>query len=98
LKSCNLVFITLLLFLLSSGCAYVDIRTPYDTNLDETELGSKVGIAHTYSVLWLVAWGDGSYKAAARNGNIKIMRHADQEVQQYLFGAFYKRTIIVYGD
>lgn len=98
MKSRYFVFIALLLFLLTSSCAYVDIRAPFDTDLDQTELGSKVGRAHTYSVLWLFAWGDGSYEAAARNGNIKIMRHADQEIQQYLFGLYYKRTIIVYGD
>ena len=84
--------------LMFSSCAYVDIKTPYDKNLDKTQLGSKVGVSHIYSLMWLVAWGDGSYSAAAKNGGITIMRHADQQVQYYLFGLFAKRTIIVYGD
>ena len=81
-----------------SGCAYVDIRSPYDENLKKTELGSKVGVSNIYSLLWLFAWGDGSYAAAARNGNITVMRHADQQIENYLFGLFIKRSIIVYGD
>ncbi len=81
-----------------SGCAYVDIRSPYDENLNKTELGSKVGVSNIYSLLWLFAWGDGSYAAAARNGNITVMRHADQQIENYLFGLFIKRSIIVYGD
>jgi hypothetical protein len=95
-KSRIFVFVALIMFV--SGCAYVDVRTPYDVNLDRTELGTKVGMAHTYSILWLFAWGDGSYAAAAKDGDITVMLHADQEVKQYLLGAYAKRTIIVYGN
>jgi hypothetical protein len=97
-KSRIFVFVALIMFVFVSGCAYVDIRTPYDDNLDKTELGTKVGMAHTYSILWLFAWGDGSYAAAAKDGDIKVMLHADQEVKQYLLGVYAKRTIIVYGN
>ena len=92
------VFVTVLVFLLLASCAYVDVRTPYDTNLNRTQLGSKTGTAEAYSLFWLVAWGDASYAAAARNGNITILRHADQEVQQVLFGLFTRWRIVVYGD
>ena len=92
------VFVMVLVFLLLAGCAYVDVRTPYDTNLNRTQLGSKTGTAEAYSLFWLVAWGDASYAAAARNGNITILRHADQEVQQVLFGLFTRWRIVVYGD
>ena len=80
------------------GCAYVNIRTPYDTDLNQTQLGSKTGTAEAYSLLWLVAWGDASYTADARNGQITVMQHADQEVLQVLFGLYTRWRIVVYGD
>lgn len=80
------------------GCAYTNIRSPLDTSLERTELGSKQGTSSNYSLLWLVAWGDASYAKAAKNGDIKIMRHSDQELKQYFFGMFVKQTTIVYGD
>lgn len=94
----HLIVATLLCTMSLSGCAYVHTRSPYDDNLDNTEIGSKLGEASNYSLLWLVAWGDGSYAAAARNGNISVMKHADVEVVSLLMGAFVKRTILVYGD
>lgn len=81
-----------------SGCAYVHTKTPFDDNLDETHLGGKIGTAQAYSVLWLVAWGDASYAAAARNGDITVLRHADQESLSVLFGLFARWRVIVYGD
>lgn len=81
-----------------TGCAYVHTKTPFDTNLDRTELGTKVGTADAYSLLWLVAWGDASYAAAAHNGGITVLRSADQESFQVLLGMFTRIRIIVYGD
>lgn len=81
-----------------SGCAYTNVRSPYDGDLDKTSLGSKSGSASSYGLLWLVAWGDSSYQAAARNGDITVMKHADQEIKSYLFGLWFQRTVIVYGD
>ena len=46
--------------LLLSGCAYTHVKAPMDLDLDKTTLGTKTGTASTYSVLWLVAWGDGA--------------------------------------
>ena len=86
---------TLLVF---SGCAFVNIKTPFDTDLDKTELGSKRGTAQAYSLLWLVSWGDASYAAAAKNGGIKVMKHADQEMQQVLLGIYTRWRVVVYGD
>ena len=83
---------------LFAGCAYVDVKTPFDEDLNRTELGSKKGAAEAYSVLWLVAWGDASYATAAKNGDIKILRHADQEVFQVFFGLYTRWRVVVYGD
>ena len=98
MKKKMLIGCILFFSLLFSGCAYVDVRTPYDKNLDQTQLGSKVGYSYIYSLCWLFAWGDGSYSAAAREGSITIMRHADQRIESYLFGLLGRRTTIVYGD
>lgn len=93
----KLVF-TLILVLMLTGCTYVHTRTPYDQNLDKTDLGSKVGTAEAYSLFWVAAWGDASYAAAAKNGNIKILKHADQETLQICLGLYMRWRVIVYGD
>ena len=90
--------VLLSIFLIFSGCAFVNIKTPFDTDLDKTELGSKRGTASAYSLLWLVSWGDASYATAAKNGGIEVMKHADQEVQQVLLGIYTRWRVVVYGD
>ncbi len=95
----GIVLVCLLLSIFAfGGCALVNVKAPFDTDLDQTRLGSKVGVADAYSVLWLVSWGDASYAAAARNGNIEVLRHADQELLQVLVGAFTRWRVVVYGD
>jgi hypothetical protein len=99
MKPGRTTFIILLILGLCLGsCAYVDVKTPYDSDLDRTELGSKSGTAEAYSVLWLFAWGDVSYAKAAENGGITILRSADQEIFQILFGLYTRWRIVVYGD
>ena len=83
---------------LSAGCAYTNIRRPLGQEFDKTELGTKEGQSHARSVLWLVAWGDAGTKAAAENGGIKIIRHADTEVYSILLGLYTRLTTVVYGD
>ena len=53
----KLLRLALLSLPLLSGC-FVNIKIPLDTDLDRTELGSKVGEASAQSVLWLFFWGD----------------------------------------
>ena len=79
------------------GCMYANVTTPLDTDLQNTELGNKTGESANYAVLGLVAWGDGGTKAAADDGGITTLTHADQRVYQVLWGLFTKRTTIVYG-
>ena len=98
MKAKILSVIVLAIILTVSGCAYINIRTPFDTNLNKTDLGLKKGTATAYSVLWLVSWGDASYAAAAENGDITILKHADQEMQQVLLGLYTRWRVIVYGD
>lgn len=81
-----------------SSCIYMDVSQPLDRDLDKTELGNKVGEASAYSILWAVAWGDAGTKAAAENGNIHTITHADRRRFGILFGLYAKETTIVYGD
>jgi hypothetical protein len=88
----------LIMILCTASCAFVHVKSPYDKNLDRTELGTKRGTAEAYSILWLVSWGDASYATAAKNGNIRVLRHADQELFQVLFGVYTRWRVVVYGD
>ncbi len=95
----HLIWVFVLLLVVSmTACAYVNTKTPYDKNLENTDLGTKVGTAEAYSLFWLFAWGDASYATAANNGNIKVIKHADQQVLQVLLGFYTRWRVIVYGD
>jgi hypothetical protein len=84
--------------LLLSGCVYLNATVPLDTDLDKTQLGTKTGEASIYCILWLFAWGDSGTKAAAENGRITTINHADRHVFSFLLGMYTKETTIVYGD
>jgi len=98
LKRRQAFIVILILGFTLSACAFVNVKTPYDTDLNRTELGSKTGTAEAYSLLWLFAWGDASYARAADNGGITVLRGADQEIFQLLFGLYTRWRIVVYGD
>ncbi|HVN40273.1 MAG TPA: TRL domain-containing protein [Myxococcota bacterium] len=76
----------------------MNVTTPLDTDLDQTKLGTKVGKSEAQLVLGLVAWGDAGTQEAAKNGNITVLRGADQE-QLSILGLLYVRyRTVVYGD
>jgi TRL-like protein family len=93
----KLLRLALLSLPLLSGC-FVNIKIPLDTDLDRTELGTKVGESTSQSVLWLVFWGDAGTQAAAKQGGITTITHADRQVFTILFGVYASQTTIVYGD
>jgi len=80
------------------GCIYAHVQHPLDTNFEETRLGSKIGHASSHSILWLVAWGDAGTQAAAEEGGLKVINHADTETTLILFGLYTEVTTVVYGD
>jgi TRL-like protein family len=88
----------LVVMFLATGCLYSHVLLPYDTNLDKTVLGRKTGRATMYSVLGLVAWGDASTAAAAKQGGIATVNHMDKEFLNIIFGIYTETTTIVYGD
>ena len=98
MKKFVLVVVVLLSLSMLCGCLYTNVLTPFDTNLDKTVLGQKKGEASNQSILWLVAWGDASTAAAAKQGGLTTVNHMDREVLFVMFGLYAKTTTIVYGD
>jgi len=98
MRAAGLCIAALVLMFLATGCLYTHVLTPYDTNLDKTVLGQKIGKASMHSVLWLVAWGDASTAAAAKQGNLAVVNHMDHELLSVVFGIYTESTTIVYGD
>ena len=81
-----------------TGCAYTSIKSPLDRDVNNTDLGSKIGKSNSYSVMHLVAWGDSSTATAADNGGITTIKHLDLEYYNLLFGLYSRVTTIAYGD
>jgi len=94
----NRVVALLFMSSLISGCVYTNIQRPLGTEYNQTELGTKIGQSTSYSLFWLVAWGDGGTKAAAENGHLTVIRHADIKVYSLVFGLYAEVTTVVYGD
>jgi len=90
-----ILLITLSLFL--SSCLYLDIESPLDTDVYNTQLGDKVGRSSSESLLWLVAWGDAGTATAAKDGGITTITHLDARYYSILFGLYSKRETIAYG-
>ena len=86
------------LLLTAAGCAFTDVKIPLDTDLDNTKLGTKVGESSSQSVLWMVAWGDAGIQAAAKQGGLTNITHADRKIFNVLFGLYTRQTTVVYGD
>lgn len=80
------------------GCVYFHVKAPLDTDLHRTELGSKVGRSEAQSLLGLVAWGDAGTQAAARDGGITTLNHADTETFAILGFVYVRQRTVVYGD
>jgi len=96
-RGCRLLVLVLLCSQLA-GCIYTNVQRPLGTEYHQTELGTKVGQASSYSLLWLFAWGDAGTRAAAENGRLQVIRHADIRVFSLLFGLYSEVTTVVYGD
>lgn len=81
-----------------TGCAYTNIQAPMDRDFNDTQLGTKQGCSSTRTVMYLVSWGDSGTKAAADNGDITTIKHADRRVFSIICGLYTKVTTVVYGD
>ena len=79
-----------------AGLIYTGYEAPMDINTDATQMGTR-GEAYSHCILGLVAWGDASIEAAAQDGAISTVNHADYRALNILL--LYQRfTTIVYGQ
>lgn len=93
-----LVLLLILALLPAPACVYMNVKIPLDTDLHDTELGTKVGTADSHAVLLLAAWGDSGMQAAAKDGDIRLLRHADVEYLVVLGIVYMRQRTVVYGD
>ena len=79
------------------GIAYTNFQAPLQTGFNDTKVSSKSGSSESMSILGLVSLGDASTKAAADNGGVKTITHADYEFFNVL-GVYQRYRTVVYGD
>ena len=90
----------------AGGCAMVSspvneaifTSVEWGTQVPEDTVGSKTGTASCTSLFGLFATGDASVQAAAADGNITLLKHADQRILAILGLVYYRQTTVVYGD
>lgn len=84
-------------FVPPQGFAFSQMKAPLDVDFNNTGMaGMNRGTAEVINILGLFTFGDASAKAAAENGRISTIVHADYE-HFNLLGIFQKTTVIVYG-
>ena len=75
---------------------YSEVSAPLSTE-GAIAASSKSGEASAKSFLGIVATGDCSIAAAARNGGLKKINHIDYRYKNIL-GIVQETTVVVYGD
>lgn len=79
------------------GFVYTGYKAPLDLDQNKTAVATKSGRASTITILGMVAFGDASIEAAARDGGIQTIESADYQFTSVL-GFFQQYTTIVYGN
>lgn len=79
------------------GAAYEGVTLPQAVTSNTIGDNAKVGRSSYISVMGLVAVGDGSINAAAKNAGIKKISHVDEQKTSIL-GVYTKSETIVYGE
>ncbi len=80
-----------------TGLFYTGFRAPLDLDQSKTPVATKSGQASTTSIMGIVAWGDASIEAAARQGGIQTIESADYQYTNVL-GIYQQYTTIVHGN
>ena len=78
------------------GAVYTKTTLPVSASTGSVSY-SKTGYSTITSVLGLVAWGDGSIGAAARQGKISKVEMVDFNADS-VFGVYTTYKTMVYGD
>jgi len=86
------------------GWVYSQYKAPLTTDFHNTEVGPYKGeskIQYLMVPLFIInpsfTWGDGSIRAAAREGNLKHVNCADYEYMQVM-GVYAEMKVIAYGE
>jgi hypothetical protein len=79
------------------GLIYSDVKAPLTAEAEKPAMTEQKGEASSESVLGLVAWGDCSLEAAARNGKLSTIEYADYEYMNVVFGIYQKFTVTTHG-
>lgn len=77
------------------GFAYTDVTAPLAAT--SNEVGSKVGTASASSILGIIATGDASIQAAAKDAGITRISHVDYHAKNIL-GIYATWEVMVYGE
>ncbi|MCM1151428.1 MAG: TRL-like family protein [Alistipes senegalensis] len=78
-----------------AGVLYTDVKDGVAVTANAGS--SKVGTAEAIGILCLVATGDASIEAAAKDAGITRIHHVDYQSKSYL-GVYNVYTTIVYGE
>ena len=78
------------------GLAYTEVSAPVAIG-DGSTTGTKMGTSTVTSILGLVATGDASIRAAAKDGGITKIHYVDYESKSVL-GLWSTYTVVVYGE
>jgi hypothetical protein len=79
------------------GFVYTGYKAPLDLDQNKTAVAAKTGRASTVSIFGIIAWGDASIDAAARDGGIQTIESADYAFTN-VFGLYQQYTTIVHGN
>ena len=83
---------------LAPAYLYADHYAPLDTNFNNTQIaGLRKGESSVTNILGLISYGDAGALAAAEDGEISRIHHADYRFKNIL-GIWSKYTTIVYGE
>jgi hypothetical protein len=88
-----------------TGCAIAPVIPPRGIIFNDQQApmfsgnatGSKEGRSSTYTILFLVGWGDASIDTAAKEGKITQIRQLDYELFN-VFGIYQCFTTVVRGE
>lgn len=75
----------------------MNVEAPVDVTFNGTEIGNKRGESGSVSVLNLLAFGDASVRAAARDGNIQRVDHIGYRFTNVL-GLVTVYKTVAYGE
>ena len=75
---------------------YSEVSAPLSTE-GPIQIGTKTGESSSKTILGIVATGDCSIQAAAKNGGLKRIDHVDYRYKNIL-GIVQETTVVVYGE